>query len=294
MFYQNRVKSEKMQPQSMTGYGRSVGENIKIEVRSINHKNLDIHVSVPAFLFAYEGAVKKAVRNRFSRGRIDVNIVRPETDSVKVKINKSLAREYYNALNSLKDELSLSDDIGINVLAGYRDIFSMEEEVEAGELNSTLEAALDDLQAMRIEEGNNLISDIRKRVELIYEFGANIENKRDSYVSETRQRLYERLQEFLADTSIDDDRLVQEAAILVEKTDITEEIVRIKSHLEHLGGLIETSGDAVGKKLDFIVQELRREVNTIGSKARDAEISTQVVEMKYELEKIKEQAQNLQ
>ena len=278
----------------MTGYGRSAAENIKVEIRSINHKNLDIHVSVPSFLFAYEGIVKKAVKKRFSRGRIEVNIVRPEADAVKVKINKSLAREYYNALNSLKDDLSLSDDIGIQVLAGYRDIFCMEEDVEVGELNNTLEAALDELQAMRIEEGRNLVRDIKERVGLIHEFGVHIEKKRDSFISETRQKLYERLQEFLADTSIDDDRLVQEAAILVERTDITEEIVRIKSHLEHLEKLIETPGEAIGKKIDFIVQELRREVNTIGSKARDAEISTQVVEMKYELEKIKEQAQNLQ
>ncbi|UCE71767.1 MAG: YicC family protein [Nitrospiraceae bacterium] len=288
------MKPEKMQAQSMTGYGRSAAENIKVEIRSINHKNLDIHVSLPSILFAYEGTVKKAVKNRFSRGRIEVNIVRPEADAVKVKINKSLAREYYNALNSLKDDLSLSDDIGIQVLAGYRDIFCMEEDVEVGELNNTLEAALDELQAMRIEEGRNLVRDIKERVGLIHEFGVHVEKKRDSFISETRQKLYERLQEFLADTAIDDDRLVQEAAILVERTDITEEIVRIKSHLEHLEKLIETPGEAIGKKIDFIVQELRREVNTIGSKARDAEISTQVVEMKYELEKIKEQAQNLQ
>lgn len=277
----------------MTGYGRGVAGNIKVEARSLNHKNLDIQIKLPSFLFSYENEIRKLIKSRFQRGHIEISITKPESDIVKIKINKPLAMEYYNALVSIKDELSLQGDIDINVLASYRDIFCLEEEAKIDELNKAVETALSELEKMRIEEGRNLVDDISVRIQLLSRYINDIEERRNAIITDTKQRLYERLKEFLGDITIDESRLIQEAAILIERADITEEIVRIKSHLNHAVEVLK-SGDTIGKKMDFLVQELRREINTTGSKTNDVEIVNNVIDMKHEIEKIKEQIQNLQ
>lgn len=277
----------------MTGYGRGVAGNIKVEARSLNHKNLDIQIKLPSFLFSYENEIRKLIKSRFQRGHIEISIMKPESDIVKIKINKPLAVEYYNALVSIKNELSLQGDIDINVLASYRDIFCLEEEAKIDELNNAVETALNELEKMRIEEGRNLVDDIAVRIQLLTRYINDIEERRNAIITDTKQRLYERLKEFLGDITIDESRLIQEAAILIERADITEEIVRIKSHLNHAVEVLK-SGDTIGKKMDFLVQELRREINTTGSKTNDVEIVNNVIEMKHEIEKIKEQIQNLQ
>jgi len=282
-----------MNPQSMTGYGRGIAGNIKVEARSINHKNLDIQIKLPSFLHHYENEIRKLVKSRFQRGHIEISFTKPESDIVKIKINKPLAMEYYNALVSIKNELSLQGDIDINVLASYRDIFCLEEEAKMDELNGAVEAALRDLEKMRIEEGRNLVDDIAVRIQILSRYMNDIEKRRNEIIVDTKQRLYERLKEFLGDIIIDESRLIQEAAILIERSDITEEIVRVKSHLNYAMEVLG-SGDTIGKKMDFIVQELRREINTAGSKTNDVEIVNNVIEMKHEIEKIKEQIQNLQ
>jgi len=282
-----------MDPQSMTGYGRGVAGNIKVEARSLNHKNLDIQIKLPSFLFSYENEIRKLIKSRFQRGHIEISITKPESDIVKIKINKPLAMEYYNALVSIKDELSLQGDIDINVLASYRDIFCLEEEAKIDELNKAVETALSEIEKMRIEEGRNLVDDISVRIQLLSRYINDIEVRRNAIITDTKQRLYERLKEFLGDITIDESRLIQEAAILIERADITEEIVRIKSHLNHAVEVLK-SGDTIGKKMDFLVQELRREINTTGSKTNDVEIVNNVIDMKHEIEKIKEQIQNLQ
>jgi uncharacterized protein (TIGR00255 family) len=278
----------------MTGYGRGVAGNFKVEVRSSNHKNIDIQINVPYYLFSYEPEIRKKIKQRFNRGRIDVYIPRHEEGSVSLKVNKTLAREYYNALVSLKEELSIMDDIKIDVLAGQRDIFLMDEpEIDTSELYSAVDAAMEDLVSTRTEEGSNLIKDIDERIQLLKKYIFAIEDDRMDFVNNAKQKMRDRIQELLEDASIDETRLIQETAILVDKSDITEEIVRTKSHLEHFESILHSS-DTVGKKLDFMVQELRREINTIGSKAQDLQIINSIVEMKHELEKIKEQIQNLQ
>ncbi|RJQ15103.1 MAG: YicC family protein [Nitrospiraceae bacterium] len=282
-----------MMPESMTGYGRGASGNIKVEARSSNHKYLDIQIKLPSFLNSYENDLRKAIKSKFNRGHIEISVMKPEADTVRIKINKPLAREYYNALLSLKDELQITGDVDINLLASYRDIVCLEEEARVEELNEAVEMALQELKKMRSDEGRNLVYDIAARVRLLSEYLTDIEEKRNITVSDTKQRLYERLKEFLGDITIDESRLVQEAAILIERADITEEIVRLKSHLRHVGEALK-SGDTVGKKLDFLVQELRREINTIGSKTHDVEIASAIIEMKHEAEKIKEQIQNLQ
>jgi len=277
----------------MTGYGRGVAGNIRVEARSFNHKYLDIQIKIPLFLYYYENEIRKLVKSRFSRGHIEISVARTETDTVQIRINKPLAVEYYNALVSLKNELSLSGDIDINVLASHRDIFRSEEEAKIEYMNEALEAALLELEKMRTEEGRNLIDDIAGRVQLLSRYIGDVGERRNGIIADTRQSLLERLKEFIGDITMDESRLVQEAAVLIERSDITEEIVRFRSHISHIGNVLKT-GDAIGKKLDFLVQELRREVNTIGSKTNDIEIANHVIEMKHEIEKIKEQIQNLQ
>jgi uncharacterized protein (TIGR00255 family) len=277
----------------MTGYGRGLSGNMKVEVRSFNHKNLDIHVSMPSYLYKYDVPIKKSIRGTLHRGRIEVNVSRSEDSTAKVSINEELAKEYYQALLNLKKELSISGDIGVDILASYRDIFYVEEEDETADIDNALQGAIDELIKMRTEEGKTLMSDISGRLQILQSQITGIEERRDEFVSTAKEQLHERIKEFLEDVAIDESRLVQETAILMEKTDITEEIVRVKSHLKHFEEVL-TSGEAIGKKMDFLVQELRRELNTIGSKTRDYEISAHVVEMKHEVEKIKEQVQNIQ
>jgi uncharacterized protein (TIGR00255 family) len=278
----------------MTGYGRGTSGNFKVEVRSSNHKSIDININIPYYLFSYEPEIKKIVKKKFHRGRLEVFIPKQEMENIKLKVNKSLAREYYNALVSLKDELSLSDNVGIDMVASQRDVFLLDEhEIDINGLYDAVAAALQELNRSRIEEGKNLIDDINERTGFIRESLADIEQKRADFSSSAREELSVRLKEFLGDIQIDETRLIQETAIMVEKTDITEEIVRIKSHLKNFTDVLKSS-DIVGKKLDFIIQELRREINTIGSKAQNYEIANQVVEVKHELEKIREQVQNLQ
>ncbi len=278
----------------MTGYGKGTSGNFKVEIRSSNHKNLDIHINMPYYLFSYEPEIKKIIKKTIERGHIEILVPKQEMDNIKLKVNKSLAREYYNAFVSLRDELSLSDNIGIDMLASQRDLFILDEpEIDISGFYKALGAALEELSRTRIEEGKNLIHDISERIVFIKEYIANIEQKRAEFTASAREKLYEKLKEFLGDAQVDESRLIQETAIMIEKSDITEEIVRIKSHLKHFTEVLK-SNDSVGKKLDFIIQELRREINTIGSKAQHFEIANNVVEVKHELEKIREQVQNLQ
>jgi uncharacterized protein (TIGR00255 family) len=234
------------------------------------------------------------VRKKVTRGRIDIFIPKQEMGNIRLKVNKPLAAEYYNALVSLKDELSLSDNVGIDMVASQRDIFLLDDpEIDLTDLFSALDAALEELNKTRVEEGGNLIQDISERIDLVGKYLGNIEQQRSVFTSSAREKISERLKEFMGEVQVDESRLIQETAILIEKSDITEEIVRMKSHLKHFAEVLK-SGDTIGKKLDFIIQELRREINTIGSKAQQYEIASNVVEVKHELEKVREQVQNLQ
>ncbi len=283
-----------MQPQSMTGYGRGTSGSFRIDIKSSNHKNIDININVPNYLFSYDIEIRKRVKNVVKRGRIEIYIPRQEVENIKMKVNKSLAGEYYGALNVIREEFSITEEVGINILASQRDIFMLEEpEINDAELYSALDSALEELRKTRVEEAGNLIADISERLDMLGNYINLIGEKREKVVGEAGTKLKDRLKEILGEVSIDETRIVQEVAILIEKSDITEEIVRVKSHLKQFDDVL-TDSDVIGKKLDFVIQELRREVNTIGSKSQNIEITTFVVEMKHELEKIKEQIQNLQ
>jgi uncharacterized protein (TIGR00255 family) len=283
-----------MKIQSMTGYGRGEDGNFRIETRSSNQRTLDIRINIPSYLYSLEPEIRKRVKEKFHRGRIEIFIPRVEDEAVKLKINKSLAKEYYHAFLSLKEEFSIAEDVGINVLAQQKDIFSIEDqEIDASSFYGALEKALEDLKKMRTNEGKILADDIFLRLETLNSSLGDIEEKRAEFTANARTTLIEKLKSILDNTPIEEPRIIQEAAILVERSDITEEVVRIKSHLQHAKEILN-SGGVIGKKIDFLTQELNREVNTIGSKAASAGISILVVEMKHEIEKIREQVQNIQ
>ena len=267
---------------------------LKVEVRSTNHKGLHIQVNLPSYLYYYEPEIRNLVKERFHRGYIEIFFSSQNIDGTKLKINKTLAKGYYEALVSLKQELSITEEIGLNVLAQQRDIFTVEEtEVDIPAFRQALEAALDDLKKMRLKEGKNLVDDIVLRIHSLDNNISQIEDNRMEFVMNAKAALAEKLKSLIGNILIDDSRLMQEVAILVERSDITEEIVRTKSHLKHMEDVFLKS-DVVGKKAGFLVQEVHRELNTIGSKAPGIEISSLLVEMKYEIEKIREQIQNLQ
>ena len=283
-----------MNIQSMTGYGKGIAGNFRVEMRSSNHRNLDIRINVPQYLYYYVPEIRKLIKEKFHRGHIELFMPKPEVDNVKLRINKSLAEEYYRALVSLKNELGIPDNVGIDVLAAQRDIFMLEDsEVEIPIFRRALEAALEELKKMRMEEGRNLADDISVRIQLLSSRITYIEGKKAELINTARAILTERLKALSDNIAIEDSRIAQEAAILVDRTDISEEIVRIKSHLKHMEDVLR-QGDIVGKKIDFLSQELNRELNTIGSKIADAEISALIIDMKHEVERIKEQVQNLQ
>ena len=283
-----------MKTQSMTGYGKGETDSFRVEIRSINHKNLDIKLSLPQYLYCHELDIKKEVRRKFSRGRFEVYIFKQEEGKKNLTLNMDVAREYFEALKSLKEELSIDGDISLNNIATHRDVFLYEEEdIELPKLFNALGNALDELEKSRIDEGVVLVCDITGRIKILNKCLSSIKSGRKEFIDGAKARLYERLKEILENTPVDETRLIQETAVLIERSDITEEIVRAESHLIRIDEL-SVEGGAVGKKIDFFVQELRREVNTIGAKASDIDIIRQTVDMKNELEKIREQVQNIQ
>jgi uncharacterized protein (TIGR00255 family) len=283
-----------MKIQSMTGYGKGETAGFRVEVRSINHKNIDIQINAPDYLYSHEPDIKKEVKSRFARGRFDLYVFRQEGEKRTITLNRVLAREYYDVLMSLRDELALSDAISLSMIASQRDIFTKEQpEVALPELSDALTGALSELEDSRLREGEHLAADISGRIETLRDILNLIKERRSEFIKGAKKRLHERLKEYLENMPVDETRLIQETAILVERSDITEEIVRTEGHLESIAEVL-AGGGTVGKKIDFYIQELRREVNTIGAKASEVDIIRNCVDMKNEIEKIKEQVQNIQ
>jgi uncharacterized protein (TIGR00255 family) len=283
-----------MKSQSMTGYGAGEFGGVKFEIRSTNHKNLYVQVNIPSYLYFYETEIRALVKKKIQRGAIEIFFSKVKPHNVKVDINLPLAREYFQSLVSLRNELSITETVGINVLAQQKELFTLQEqEVQIPVLRKALEHALRALTETRMKEGKYLTDDISRRIRTLHKSINRLEKRRATFIKNAKRMMTEKLREFLNDAHIDESRIVQEVAIMVERTDITEEIVRIKSHLDHFGKVLKRE-HVVGKKTGFIAQELFRELNTIGSKSADVEISTLIIQMKHELEKIREQIQNLQ
>ena len=289
---------------SMTGYGRARqtlnGRDITVEVRSVNNRYLDCTVKVPRTYIFAEDAVKARVQKAVSRGKVDVFITidAAAADETVVAVNEPLARGYYEALTRLKDMFSLEDGLNAVTLAKFPDVLTVtksEEDLEsvAADICAVLDEALAAYNAMRTVEGGKLREDIAGRADTIEAVVGKVEERSPQTVAAYREKLLARMQEVLQSTAIDESRILTEAAIFADKIAVDEETVRLRSHLSQLRTMLE-SDQPIGRKLDFLIQEVNRECNTIGSKCNDLTIAQDVVNMKAEVEKIREQVQNIE
>ena len=289
---------------SMTGYGRAVetvnGREFTVELRSVNNRYLDCSVKLPRSLTFAEEAVKQAVKATISRGKVDVFItVRSEGASdVKISLNAAMVEGYLAAMKQMVTDYGVRDDISVSVISRMPEVFTVEkpevdEEQLLADLLGVLKQALASYDAMRAAEGRALENDLRSRGNTILELVSQVEAGNGQTVKDYRTRLYNKLQEVLANTSIDESRILTEAAIFADKVAVDEETVRLRSHLEQMNNML-TTGGAIGRKLDFLLQEMNRESNTIGSKCSDVRLARIVVDIKAELEKIREQTQNIE
>ena len=289
---------------SMTGYGRVKSETaqqeITIEIRSVNHRYLDLNIKVPRIYGFLEDKIKPALNAQLVRGKVDVFVSIRAKDGADIKISPNMAvlDGYMSALRSISERFGVPCEVSALDLARLPDALASEkeeadqEELTAGVLD-VLEQVLAEHSAMRRREGEVLCRDILARAELIAALVDTIEKRSPESVEEYRQRLATRMAELLDGSELQEQRILSEAAVFADKVAVTEEIVRLRSHLAQLKAMV-TGEKAVGRKLDFLVQELNREANTIGSKANDYEIAKTVVELKAEIEKIREQIQNLE
>jgi len=288
----------------MTGYGRAVenvnGREFTVELRSVNNRYLDCSVRLPRILSFGEDAVKQAVKASVSRGKVDVFItVRSEAgDEIQVSLNENVLKGYLEAMHRMVDEFGVKDDISVSSLSRMNDVFVLEkpqvdEEQLLADLMSVVDQALKNYDAMRVAEGAALDKDLRSRGETILGFVAQVEAGNAQTVVDYRTRLENKLKEVLENTQIDESRILTEAAIFADKVAVDEETVRLRSHLKQMNEML-SGGGAVGRKLDFLLQEMNREANTIGSKCTDVKLARIVVDIKAELEKIREQTQNIE
>ena len=291
---------------SMTGYGRAesviMGRKFVIEMKSVNHRYLEVSLRLPGILFVLEPEIKKRIGEQFSRGRIEV-AVRVDSDGTsetdgRISLNVSLVRNYHALLCQMKEELRLGDAITLAMMAGFRDVFVPTEAAQDPAvlwegLARVLDEAIRMLTEMRAREGETLQRDLTARLTLVAGFLEKISGRTPQVVLEYQKRLGDRIRELTDGMAIDEVRLLQEVAIMAERSDITEEIVRFRSHIDQFTDLLGI-GDGAGRKIDFLIQEMGREVNTIGSKSGDAEISRNVIEIKSELAKLREQVQNIE
>ncbi len=289
---------------SMTGFGRAEGETslgeVIVEARSVNHRYSDINIKLPKRLSSFENRIKELIRSQVSRGRIDITL-RLDTlgeEKFQLSVDLDLAQQYYQVFQDLKEKLHLKDEVTLGLLAGAKDLITAKEEsvdIEPywQEVVPILNQSLQSMDAMKRLEGEALAKDLQQRLELIGNHLRMIKQQFPPRLKNTLNRLHERLRALLEGTEVDPSRFQQEVAFLAERTDITEEIVRAESHLSQFGNLLE-GNEPTGRKMDFLLQEIHRETNTVSAKVNDAEISQRVVEIKAELEKIREQVQNIE
>lgn len=291
---------------SMTGYGRSQAVvdtmNITVELKSVNHRYFEFNSRVPRNYGFLDEKLKSYIGSRVSRGKVEcyVSVENLENDEIEILVNHSLAQSYLGALKELaeRNELNLRDDLAMSSLARYNDIFTVHKQ-EADEekiwnaVKSVAETAVDKFIGMREAEGNKLKNDVLSRADLILQKVSLIEERSPETVKEYNDKLLARINEFLSDVQVDEQRLLTECAIFADKVAVAEETVRLRSHIDQLRQFLD-SDEAVGRKTDFLVQEMNREANTIGSKAQDVTIARCVIDIKAEIEKIREQIQNIE
>ena len=289
---------------SMTGYGRAVhnidGLEITVEIRSVNNRYLDCSVKLPRVYGYTEDGVKQLVKENVTRGKVDVfiSIINTAGEEVSISLNKPVLEGYLAAMQTIAADYNVHNDISVTALSRLPDVFltkkpDIDEEARAKAILHTVRDALEQYNQMRAVEGEALKQDLLNRRETLLELVAKVEARSPITVAEYRSRLYQKMQDVLSSTTIDESRILTEAAVFADKVAVDEETVRLRSHLNQLQQML-SDGGAIGRKLDFLLQEMNRESNTIGSKGNDLEQARTVVDMKAELEKIREQIQNIE
>ena len=289
---------------SMTGYGRACkrfeDREITVEIRSVNNRYLDCNVKLPRMFTYAEEHIKQLVKEHISRGKVDlfITIANTSGDAVKITLNRPVFEGYLAAMHQITEEFPVKDDITVSSLSRMPDVFIVEkpeidEEARAAEIYETVSEALAQYDSMRATEGAALKQDLMNRRSTILELVSKVEARSPITVAEYRNRLETKLREVLAASNIEESRILTEAAIFADKVAVDEETVRLRSHMDQLKEMLDAGG-AIGRKLDFLLQEMNREANTIGSKGNDIEQARTVVDIKAELEKIREQTQNIE
>ena len=289
---------------SMTGYGSAKGQaaglDISVELKSVNNRYLDTSVRLPRSFLFVEDAVKSAVQSHISRGKVDVYVTVDSStaDDMTVKVNEPLLKGYIDAVRHISEEYSLPNDLTALAVSRFPDVLSVEKkDLNAEEISAAVtritEAALEDFDAMRLREGEKLRDDVLCRLKTIDALVAAVEREAPKTVSEYRARLEQKMTEVLGTAGVDENRILAEAAIFADHIAVDEETVRLRSHMSQLTGMINGSSPT-GRKIDFLIQEFNREANTIGSKCQNSDIAHVVVDLKSEIEKIREQIQNIE
>ena len=289
---------------SMTGFGRCEvlkdSRKFTVELKSVNHRYLDVNIRMPKKLNFFETSIRTLLKSYADRGKVDIFITYEDLSQsqVSVKYNAALAAEYLKYLNQMAEEFSLDNDVRVSTLSRYPEVFTMEECSEDEDelwngLKEALEGAFSQFVEMRTKEGERLKEDILLKLDLLSEQIRFIEERSPQIIAEYRTKLEEKMRELLEDTQIDDNRIAAEVILFADKICTDEEVVRLKSHIQHLKETLEES-NGIGRKLDFIAQEMNREANTILSKANDLDISNRAISLKTEIEKIREQIQNIE
>ena len=289
---------------SMTGFGRcEVAEGSRkftVEMKSVNHRYLDVNMKMPKKLNFFESAIRSELKNYISRGKVDLFITYEdfsENNSI-VRYNKELAEEYLTYLRQMAEDFGLDDDIRVSTLSKYPEVFTMEEQnVDEEELWKELQKAIRGAAEMfvqtRIVEGEHLRDDLIEKLDGMLTLVDFISERSPQIITEYKNKLEEKVRELLADTAVDEGRLLTEVTIFADKVCVDEEIVRLRSHIETTRKTL-LEGGSIGRKLDFIAQEMNREANTILSKANDIDISNNAIDLKTEIEKVREQIQNIE
>lgn len=289
---------------SMTGFGRGTFETDErgytIEIKSVNHRYLDLNIKLPKSLISLEGRIRKEIGNKISRGKIDIFLTQNiyQIKNEKAIFNKEVGDSYFSCLQEIKERYEISENISVSLISRFPEVITLSQKEEDLEIiwsiiNKSLEEALTNLNSMRDTEGDKLKEDILLKINQVEEMILEIEEKAPLVPVLYKEKLYNRMKEILEDSKLDESRLYAEVTVYTDRACIDEEIVRLKSHISQLKSTLDIN-EPIGRKLDFILQEVNRETNTIGSKANDLGITKLVVEMKNTGEKIREQIQNLE
>lgn len=280
--------------QSMTGFGSAEKNGFRVEIRSLNHRFMDISMKLQQLLSEHEIPMRKMLKEKFARGKFDVSVSAVGDSKAGLKFNEELAKDVYESLKALQSRLSIPGAIEIQTLLSYKELFlAGSQEYDSGLLYGAFNEAMEQLKKMRVEEGRAIAEDISNMADRVESLNKDLWSIVPDVIADYKVKFHERLREILEGVEYDRDRVLQEVAIMIEKRDVTEELTRIDAHIKQFRKILK-SGDIIGKQLDFLTQEFNREANTVASKAGDYRIASIIIEMKSAIEKIREQVQNIQ